>query len=217
MLFGGEVSIMKLIVHSRPSGLAPCVGRKAINSYLGGIMINEYRVSESRILSQRLGMIIPIVMGSMSCIFGIILLGIFFLAPVGNIQLTTLTVIGILFSCIFFLFSGVLQFFLAFINYWIVKTVRIVTSPEGITFYSPGLEIRSSWNNIILIGKQKTFWGLQHYDSLVMKEPPIQKGDWWFTLLKKTPEKVIPLSMFDNWNETKLGQDIRNYASHLFS
>jgi hypothetical protein len=28
MLFGGEVSIMKLIVHSRPSGLAPCVGLK---------------------------------------------------------------------------------------------------------------------------------------------------------------------------------------------
>jgi hypothetical protein len=27
MLFGGEVSIMKLVVHSRPSGLAPCVGR----------------------------------------------------------------------------------------------------------------------------------------------------------------------------------------------
>jgi len=27
MLFGGEVSIMKLIMHSRPRGLAPCVGR----------------------------------------------------------------------------------------------------------------------------------------------------------------------------------------------
>jgi hypothetical protein len=27
MLFGGEVSIMELVVHSRPRGLAPCVGR----------------------------------------------------------------------------------------------------------------------------------------------------------------------------------------------
>jgi hypothetical protein len=27
MLFGGEVSIMKLVVHSWPRGLAPCVGR----------------------------------------------------------------------------------------------------------------------------------------------------------------------------------------------
>jgi hypothetical protein len=27
MLFGGEVSIMKLVVHSRPRGLALCVGR----------------------------------------------------------------------------------------------------------------------------------------------------------------------------------------------
>jgi hypothetical protein len=27
MLFGEEVSIMKLVVHSRPSGLALCVGR----------------------------------------------------------------------------------------------------------------------------------------------------------------------------------------------
>jgi hypothetical protein len=27
MLFGGEVSIMKLVVHSRPRGLALCVGQ----------------------------------------------------------------------------------------------------------------------------------------------------------------------------------------------
>jgi hypothetical protein len=28
MPFGGEVDIMKLVVHSRPSGLALCVGRE---------------------------------------------------------------------------------------------------------------------------------------------------------------------------------------------
>jgi hypothetical protein len=146
-------------------------------------MSNEYRVSDSKIFSQRLGMILPIVMGSMSCIFGIILLAVLFLAPSGSFHLSLITIIGLIISCIFFLFGGLLQFLLALLNYWIAKTVRITTSPEGINFYSPGLELQTSWNNLLRIGKQKSPWGGFQSDSLVMKEPPTQKRKWRFALL----------------------------------
>jgi hypothetical protein len=43
MLFDGEVSIMKLVVHSRPSSLALCVGQQ-INITWGGTM-SEYGIS----------------------------------------------------------------------------------------------------------------------------------------------------------------------------
>jgi hypothetical protein len=114
--------------------------------------------------------------------------------------------------------TGALFVFLAtsmFLSVWltarILKAIRLVLSPEKLEFYSPGLALTTSWDNLERIGRLAT------HNSLVLRAPATQKTAWWFKLLRKRPEHEIPMSMFSNWRVSEIGQEIKKYAPHLFS
>jgi hypothetical protein len=92
----------------------------------------------------------------------------------------------------------------------------LVLTPEQLEFYSPGLALRTPWENIARIGRMSIRGKPAKYDSLVLRVSATQRTAWWFKLLRKDPEREIPLSMFSNWKTTELGQEIKKYAPQLF-
>jgi hypothetical protein len=144
---------------------------------------------------------------------------------------TLMTIIGILFLARgIYLISvrsnpttGMSFIFLAglfLLSIWLTaetfKTTRLVLSPERLEFYSPGLVLTTSWDNLERIGSVSTLLGSAKSDNLVLRAAAIQKTAWWFKLLRKHPEHVIPMSMFSNWRGSEIGQEIKRYAPHLF-
>jgi hypothetical protein len=116
-----------------------------------------------------------------------------------------------------FLFLALLQFLSAGLNVATLTTTRLVLSPEQLEFYSPGLTLVTSWDNLQHIGSMSILLGLAKYDSLVLRAATTPKVAWWFKLLRKCPEQEIPMSMFSNWRVSEIGQEIKKYAPHLFS
>jgi hypothetical protein len=99
------------------------------------------------------------------------------------------------------------------LDLWKIRETRIIVTDETIAFVSPGLELQTSWNNLVRIRN------LMHpvYESLLLHEPVMPKSTWWIRLLHLgQPKQEIPLSMFD-WRNTGLEQDIREHAPHLFA
>ena len=116
-----------------------------------------------------------------------------------------------------FLFLAALQFLAAWLNAATLTTTQLVLSPAQLEFYSPGLALVTSWDNLERIGKQSIFFGAVKYDSLVLQRASTQTTAWWLKFLRKQPERRIPMSMFSNWRVSEIGQEIKKYAPHLFS
>jgi len=114
-----------------------------------------------------------------------------------------------------FIFIGLLQFSWAWVTFSLVKAVKLVTTPEKLEFYSPGLELSTTWDNLERIGRMAA--KNTKYDSLLLRNPAKQKTSILFRLFRKQPEKEIPLSMFSNWRTSEMGQEIKKFAPHLFS
>jgi hypothetical protein len=115
-----------------------------------------------------------------------------------------------------FVFVGVILFLSVWLTAETLKTTRLALSPEKLEFYSPGLVLTTSWDNLERIGSMSTLLGAK-YDSLVLRATATQKTAGWFKLLRKHPEHEIPMSMFSNWRVSEIGQEIKRYAPHLFS
>jgi len=98
------------------------------------------------------------------------------------------------------------------------QTLRIVTSPNGISYYNIGLyTIHSSWNNIDridlvnfrLLGKQRC----------IILRNGVKLGLWTDMALAVSREqrgRIIPIPKFSGFGKyEELVQDIKRYAPHV--
>jgi hypothetical protein len=95
--------------------------------------------------------------------------------------------------------------------------IRLVISADGIEYYQVGYSVRTSWENVARIGEIPA--GRIMAEGLILYESALTV-DKLFSGVKyiQTRGQVIPLSLFKrDWLNSKLGQDIRKYAPHLFA
>jgi hypothetical protein len=111
--------------------------------------------------------------------------------------------------------NAIAKLFVAFVLLFVALSVRVVTSPDGISYYNSNLYVLSStWDNVEkidfavlrLFGKQRC----------VFLKNPYSLG-WWTVLAwassKEDREKTIPI---DGWNKAdQLLADIRHYAPQV--
>jgi hypothetical protein len=109
-----------------------------------------------------------------------------------------------------FLFSSAFMYSLT--------TVRIVVSPNGISYHNMGLyAIHSTWKNIDRIGSVN-FRGFGPQRCVILKEG--QKLGWWselaWALSKDERERSIPLPERQNWDKyNELKNDIKTYIPQI--
>ena len=100
---------------------------------------------------------------------------------------------------------------------------HVIVSEKGIEYYAPGVIFETDWKSVEQISK---YWrkGFRH-DCLVIDNSRVRMKKWSFfsgrnlpTPVEFVPRKtLIPLSGFsDNWRDSELGQQIKQYAPHLF-
>ena len=100
----------------------------------------------------------------------------------------------------------------------VLQTVRIVTSPAGISYYNMGVyAIHSSWENIDridlvdfrLLGKQRC----------ILLKNGTKLGAWTdiaWGLSREQRGRTIPIPRFYGWGKIgELMQDIKRYAPHV--
>jgi len=104
--------------------------------------------------------------------------------------------------------------------YWIRKE-NIAISREGIEYEGPDVAFGIKWENI---EKVSTGWYFPvKPEGLVVDKSSIRVTKMTIGTVKRFPlwassqEVFIPLSCFsDNWRDSELGQQIKQYAPHLF-
>jgi hypothetical protein len=103
---------------------------------------------------------------------------------------------------------------------WRTK-VRLVTSPEGIAYYSASYRISTPWSNVAGPGmrvennRERT-----RVTGLELRQPaPIFEVQRWLRfLLVDQPSFFIPISyVVKDWQNGELAEDIRRYAPQVWS
>jgi hypothetical protein len=90
---------------------------------------------------------------------------------------------------------------------------RIIVSKNGVEYYSFGFSIKASWNAVMSTGFHQM--KLYKFDGLFVDKIQSDIKNPFGFLDKREP--FIPLTMFDkNWRTSELGQQIKDYAPHLF-
>jgi hypothetical protein len=104
-----------------------------------------------------------------------------------------------------------------------IRNEHIVVSEKGIEYFAPGVIFETAWKNIERISK---YWhnGFRQ-DCFLIDSSQIRMKKWSFFLGRNLPmpfgftlqKTLIPLSGFsENWSDSELGQQIKQYAPHLF-
>ena len=108
------------------------------------------------------------------------------------------------------------------INVRNANTTRIVVFKKGIKWYRSGFIYWTRWEYIAKISHR--FYGLSIQEGFVVNKLMIHFRKWgignitspWNILFLKS-RPFIPLSCFsNNWHTSELGQQIKEYAPHLF-
>lgn len=99
---------------------------------------------------------------------------------------------------------------------------HIVVSENGIEYYTPWLIVETKWTSV---EKVSFFWhnGFR-YECLLVDNSQTRIRKWAFPeRYPPTPfigmcnKTIFPISCFaDNWRDSELGQQIKQYAPHLF-
>ena len=91
--------------------------------------------------------------------------------------------------------------------------MRIVANKDQIKFESFGVTIASDWSKLITIEDCGTIF--RKLDGIAVRKSSVKKNI--FGLLEARP-KHIPIQYFfgDDWRQSKLGNQIKRYAPHLF-
>ena len=105
--------------------------------------------------------------------------------------------------------------------YWIRKE-NISVSDMGIMYDTPGMILEIKWENVKKISRCWRFMIRQ--DCLVVDQSNINIKNWaiyansYPSVLENYPQNIaIPLSCFsNNWRVSEIGQQIKQYAPHLF-
>lgn len=100
-----------------------------------------------------------------------------------------------------------------------VYTEKLILSPSGITLQSIGLQISVKWNDINRIGRVSNFpW--QSFEALFAQKEKVSAINGKGKQVHPPPlfnEVSIKLSRYsENWRDSELGQQIKQYAPHLF-
>ncbi len=104
-----------------------------------------------------------------------------------------------------------------------IRTEHIIVSEKGIEYYAPGVVFEAGWKSIEKVSR---YWhnGFRQ-DCLVVDNSQVRMKKWSFFLGRNLPmpfgfalqKTLIPLSGFsDNWRDSELGRQIKQYAPHLF-
>ncbi len=91
---------------------------------------------------------------------------------------------------------------------------RLFISDNGIEYYTFGLQISAPWNEV----KELAFYGLPRGKKVgILVDTKYKKARWFWYLLNVQNKAIINLTNFsDNWHDSELGQQIKQYAPHLF-
>ena len=108
----------------------------------------------------------------------------------------------------------VLIFLVAF-KLW--SNVSLAISPAGIEYRSPVHRVRANWDNIEGIAKVGGW--TRPVQGLRLRKPvrPFPYLAFLFVSPRRDLDRSIPLEIFarQQWQESKVGQDIRRHAPHL--
>ena len=121
---------------------------------------------------------------------------------------------------LYFLGFGIFSIYALFQK---LENEHIVLIEKGIEYNAPGVIFETDWESIEQVSNH---WrhGYVH-ECLVVDNSRIRIRKWTFFLggrniptpLFSFEKTIIPLSCFaDNWRDSELGQQIKQYAPHLF-
>jgi hypothetical protein len=105
--------------------------------------------------------------------------------------------------------------------YWI-RNENIAISNSGLEYDTPGIILEIKWENIQKVSHVWKWFIRQ--ECLVADQAHVKIKRWaiyansYPSLLENYPQNIaIPLSCFsENWRDSELGQQIKQYAPHLF-
>lgn len=123
------------------------------------------------------------------------------------------------------------------IVYVIMMQTRLEVSSDGITYFSIGYKVASTWGNVAGYGKRTM--GSQDVDVLILREPGMDMSLWMRigymlypvgqlaalaqgrTLISNVNlddySVWIPVGMYaENWRESELGDFVKRYAPSAF-
>lgn len=103
-----------------------------------------------------------------------------------------------------------------------IRNEHLLVSESGIEYHSPWMIIETKWEDIEAIS-QHWYHGLLN-DCLVVNNSKARIKKWKFPVRYppspfgfSSQKTIFPLSSFaDNWRDSDLGQQIKQYAPHLF-
>ncbi len=122
------------------------------------------------------------------------------------------------------------------IVYWLMSRTRLEVSSDGITYYSIGYKVRSTWPNIEGYGKR--LMGSQNVECLILRESGLEMSRWMQlglilqpvgqvagAIQGRTIHSVnmedyavwIPIGLYaENWRLSELGDTVKRYAPQAF-
>ena len=114
---------------------------------------------------------------------------------------------------------GIYGVFILVTSFKNIISEKIVISDKGIEYHRLGLTFSTKWENV---RKLDTQWFKPFEQEGISLDPDqIRITEWWSGNYKAyggwSRMSFIPFSKFsENWRDSKLGQQIKQYAPHLF-
>jgi hypothetical protein len=99
---------------------------------------------------------------------------------------------------------------------YLLSRARLITSPEGLEYFTLAYSIRTTWDNIEKIEVRPP---LSQEVLYLRQEPAVHSSSplRWLWLRPWSNRKLVPLHLFHRSWQGELGGDFRRYAPHLFS
>lgn len=92
---------------------------------------------------------------------------------------------------------------------------KILLSPNGIDYRAFAYEVSAEWNELKMIEKDPAL--LSNLEWIITDSKKIKNKLLLWQLLRWERRNYIPVYLFaENWRDSELGQQIKQYAPHLF-
>jgi hypothetical protein len=124
---------------------------------------------------------------------------------------------NIFFLQVYFLGCGLYS---VYIFYQKLRNEHVVVTKKGIAYFTPGIILEVNWESIAKISSHWRY-GFRH-ECLWIDNSQVRIKKWSLGSIPGPFEfvprnTIIPLSCFsENWRDSELGRQIKQYAPHLF-
>lgn len=109
--------------------------------------------------------------------------------------------------------AGLTWMAMAIERIFIAFTQKLILSSESITFQRIGLTVTVKWGDIQRVGT----YGIGKFQECIFAPKAKSIVTGWASFGIYGKEVYFPLEIFaDNWRDSELGQQIKQYAPHLF-